>query len=71
MDHESGALTNELSTFHCIYSFVANVIFSDAAEGGKAGASSDEEETETPQEKKLRLAKQYLAELEKEGIILM
>ena len=43
-------------------------LFSDVADGGKAGASSDEEDTETPQEKKLRLAKQYLAQLEKEGI---
>ena len=52
-------------THLCIMLFLP---FSDVADGGKAGASSDEEDTETPQEKKLRLAKQYLAQLEKEGI---
>ena len=46
---------------------INKLIFSDTAEHGKAGASSDEEEVETAQEKKLRLAKQYLAALEKEG----
>ena len=52
----------------CIMFIMLFSLFSDVADGGKAGASSDEEDTETPQEKKLRLAKQYLAQLEKEGI---
>lgn len=41
------------------------------AESRKPEVSSDEEEEETAQEKKLRLAKQYLAQLEKEGIVLV
>lgn len=51
--------------------FCTNTYSDVEAESRKPEVSSDEEEEETAQEKKLRLAKQYLAQLEKEGIVLV